>query len=131
MKKLLGILVLGLLLSGNAIAECITDSCPKRPHFSQNSIRANIHDHGWLAKKVFKDMKKKILFEKKTEEQKKIHNKFFNLRVRKYTDEHFIEKKMTLYLVKIDPNTGFNGEWVLECTAIENNIDCFIIEPIF
>ena len=100
-------------------------------YFSQNSIRANIHDHGWLAKKVFKDMKKKILFEKKTEEQKKIHNKFFNLRVRKYTDEHFIEKKMTLYLVKIDPSTGFNGEWVLECTSMENNIDCFIIEPIF
>ena len=132
MKKLISILVLGLLLSGNAIAKCITfDSCPKHPQFSQNSIRANLHDHGWLAKKVFKDLKKKILFEKKTEEQKKIHNKFFNLRVRKYTDEHFIEKKMTLYLVKIDPSTGFNGEWVLECTAIENNIDCFIIEPIF
>ena len=132
MKKLISILVLGLLLSGNAIAKCITfDSCPKHPQFSQNSIRANLHDHGWLAKKVFKDLKKKILFEKKTEEQKKIHNKFFNLRVRKYTDEYFIAKKMTLYLVKIDPSTGFNDEWSLTCTTIENNINCGITGPLF
>ena len=132
MKKLLGIVALGFLLSGNVYAKCITvSSCPKPPNFSEYSIRANVHDHGWQAKKVFKDFRKKILFEKKTEEQKKIHNKFFNLRVRKYTDEYFITKKMTLYLVKIDPSTGFNDEWSLTCTTIENNINCGITGPLF
>ena len=72
MKKLISILVLGLLLSGNAIAKCITfDSCPKHPQFSQNSIRANLHDHGWLAKKVFKDLKKKYYLKKRQKNKKK------------------------------------------------------------
>tara|TARA_B100000787_G_C16114955_1_gene259884 strand:+ start:403 stop:801 length:399 start_codon:yes stop_codon:yes gene_type:complete len=132
MKKLLGIVALGFLLSGNVYAKCITvSSCPKPPNFSEYSIRANVHDHGWQAKKVFKDFRKKILFEKKTEEQKKIFNKFFNLTVQSYTDEYFITKMMTLYFMKIDPSTGFNGEWVLKCNTIKNTINCEITGPKF
>jgi hypothetical protein len=112
MKKLLGIVVLGFLWCNVGFAYCYSD-CPSPPKFDERSVEKNVFEHGW-----------KPLFNLSSEDENdstiviKSVSKFSSTAEKKYmriNDEYFILNSMNLSFIKIDPDTGYSGEWHLRC----------------
>ena len=139
MKKLLGILVLGLLLCSNAFAYCAdAENCPKPPKYSESSVVENIFKYEWnpgFSHEVLRHIVQKFNLDINVDLKYPTNMNKLDLASKKkifskLTDEYFILNSLEVGFSKIDPNSGFSGEWRLRCVA-EYKIDCRITGPMF
>ena len=125
MKKLLGIVVLGLLCCNVGLAMCYSD-CPSPPEFDSASVEKNIFEHGWKPLFSYKILSNLSSEDEKDYTKKELLEKIYM----RLTDDYFILNSAKLNFWKIDPNSGYSGEWRLRCVA-EYKIDCRITGPMF